>query len=98
MLSSSPFSLILKLGRSEWEADSPSLDIREVTLEEASRQNRAMLVSAPSAQNRNAVLERIRKGDLEGWWDLFPVQKPTAQQRLRGKLSAIAHRLLRKNQ
>lgn len=85
-------------GRSLWSAVSPSLDIREVTLEEASRQNRAMLVSAPSAQNRNAVLERIRKGDLEGCWDLFPVQKPTAQQRLRGKLSAIAHRLLRKNQ
>lgn len=85
-------------GRSLWNAVSPSLDIREVTLEEASRQNGAMLKPAPTAAAREATLERIRKGDLEGCWDLFPVQKPTALQRLRGKLSAIAHRLLHKNQ
>ena len=83
-------------GRILWDAVCPSLDIREVTLEEASRHNRAMLVSAPAAKNRDAVLEQVRRGDLEGCWGLFPVQKPTALQRLRGKLSGIVRCLLRK--
>ena len=83
-------------GRILWDAVCPSLDIREVTLEEASRQNRAMLVPAPASKNRDAVLEQVRRGDLEGCWDLFQVREPTALQRIRGKLSGIVRCLLRK--
>ena len=80
-------------GRILWDAIRPMLDIREVTLEEASRQNGAMLAPAPAAASRESVLERIRRGDLQGCWELFPVWKPTLFQRLRAKLSRLLRRL-----
>lgn len=81
-------------GQRIWDAITPMLDIREVTLEEASRQNGAMLKPAPAAQNRDAVLERIRSGDLDGCQEYFPVYKPTRLQRVRIRLAAILRRLL----
>lgn len=85
-------------GRILWNTINPRLHSRQVTLEETSRQNSAMLATAPAADDRDAVLEQIRRGDFLSCQNLFPLHKPTPLQRIRGKLSGIAHRLLRKNQ
>ena len=79
-------------GRMLWEALESRLVRKQVSLEEASAQNGAMLRPAPAAADRDALLARIRKGDLAGCAELFPVWRPTPVQRLK----EWAARILRK--
>lgn len=79
-------------GSALWEAIRSNLTVREVTLEEASRQNKALLVSASAAQNRNEALIRIKKGDLKGCWEYFPTGKLSLKQRIRRALAKLLSR------
>ena len=80
-------------GRMLWKSASFGLDVREVALEDAGRQNSAMLMPASAAKNRESVLEQIRGGDLLGCMALFRDRKPTLALRIRNKLSGLLRRL-----
>lgn len=84
-------------GKALWEKISPDMELRQVTLAEASAQNPAMLVSAAAAEDRAAALERIRNGDINGCWDYFPVWKPTMMQHVRSHLAGIVRRILKRD-
>lgn len=81
-------------GRKLWEAISPRLKRKEVPLEDASRQNSAMLVSSKPAADRDHVLERIRSGDIAGCAALFKPKKPSLARRIRSKAARIVRRIL----
>lgn len=81
-------------GRRLWDAIAPRLKWKEVSLEDASRQNHAMLVSSKPAADRDAVLERIRSGDIAGCAVLFKPKKPSLARRIRSKAARIIRQIL----
>lgn len=81
-------------GRKLWDAIGPRLKRKEVSLEDASRQNPAMLVSSKPAADRDAVLERIRSGGIASCAELFRQKPPSLARRIRNKAARIAHRIL----
>lgn len=81
-------------GRRLWEAIAPGLTVLEVTPEEASRQNPAMLVSARPATDRDAVLARIRSGGIAGCAELFRQKPPGLTVRICKKAVRILRRIL----
>lgn len=76
---------------------SAQLVVKSVTLEEASRQNGAMLKTAQPNARRTEALEKIRAGEIrecEGW---FAPAKPSALQQVRRALGRMLRRLGRKS-
>ena len=71
---------------------SSGLVLKSVTLEEASRQNSAMLKASPSHPKRADALEMIRAGRIGECAAWFLPVKPTALQRIR----RFVHHVLRK--
>lgn len=72
------------------EQISNQLILKPVTLEEASRQNPAMLKASPNHPKRTEALDLIRTGTFEECAAWFLPAKPTVLQRIRG----FAHRIL----
>lgn len=81
-------------GRKLFEQIISKLTVLEVPLEDASRQNPAMLVSSKPAADREAVLERIRSGGIAGCAEMFRQKPPTLSRRIRNKAARIVHRIL----
>jgi hypothetical protein len=76
---------------------SAQLVVKPVTLEEASRQNGAMLKIAQPNARRTEALEKIRAGEIrecEGW---FAPAKPSALQQVRRALGSMLRRLGRES-
>lgn len=71
------------IGRELLERISGRLTMKPVTLEEASRQNSAMLVAAKPNERRTEALELIARGDIGACADWFRLRKETAAQKLR---------------
>ena len=84
-------------GRRIWEAVASRLTVLEVSAEEASRQNPAMLVSAKPAADRDAVLARIRSGGIAGCAELFRQKPPSLARRIRSKVRRILGHILGKH-
>lgn len=79
-------SLILVQSAKDVEAlDSvkDGLEIKPVTLEEASRQNQAMLKSSKANEKRSEALELIRNGRISDCADWFAEKSPTPITRLK---------------
>lgn len=81
-------------GQKLWEAIVPGMDRKEVPLEDASRQNFAMLASSKPVADRDAVLERIRSGGIAGCAELFCQKPPSLTRSIRNKAARIVHRIL----
>lgn len=81
-------------GQKLWEAIAPRMDRKEVPLEDASRQNFAMLASSKPVADRDAVLGRIRSGGISGCAELFCQKPPSLTRSIRNKAACIVHRIL----
>ena len=73
------------------------LVLKEVSLEEASRQNQAMLKTSQPNTRRTEALKTIRDGQIEDCASWFLSEKPTIAQQVRRAVDGILRRL-RKNQ
>lgn len=76
---------------------SDQLNLKPVTLEEASRQNQAMLNTSQPNTRRTEALETIRDGQIRDCASWFFSEKPTIAQQVRRAVDGILRRL-RKNQ
>ena len=74
---------------------SESLALKEVSLEEASRQNQAMLKTATLNERRDEAFDRIRNGKIGECINLIPVPKPIKPSWYR-KIRRLVGELLRK--
>ena len=81
-------------GKLLWDAVQPGMTVRQVSLEDAAAQNPAVLAPASEAQDRDAVMARIRGGDIAGCAELFKVPKPSLARRIRSRISPIVRRFL----
>lgn len=81
-------------GRKIFEQIASKLTVLEVPLEDASRQNPAMLISSKPAADREAVLTRIRNGGIADCAELFHQKPPTLARRIRNKAARIVLRIL----
>lgn len=76
-----------KKGRELWDRLEERMVRVPVPLDAASAHNPSMLASSSAAPDAEAVLRRIRNGDLTGCAELFEVKKPSLVRRvLRGLL------------
>lgn len=79
-------------GRILWQNIHSGIKFRKVTLEQASQQNPAMLVSSKANPNRADVLKKIHDGKIETCWELFPapnLTKPSLISRIKGKVKRL---------
>lgn len=81
-------------GRKLWEQISSKLTVLEVPLEDASRQNPAIMISSRSAEDRDAALTRIRSGDFDACTELIQPKTPALPQRIRNKAARILRCIL----
>ena len=81
-------------GQKLWEAIAPRMDRKKVPLEDASRQNPAMLISSKPAADREAILERIRSGSIADCAELFRQKPPSLIRRIRNKAAHIVRHIL----
>lgn len=81
-------------GQALWTQLVDCLACRPVSLEEASRQNPAMLISSKPAADREAILERIRNGSIADCAELFRQKPPSLIRRIRNKAAHIVRHIL----
>lgn len=74
---------------------SDRLEIKPVTLEEASRQNQAMLVCSKSNGKRSEVLGLIRNASILECEQLFQIEEPTATQKIRSLIARTIKRIIK---
>lgn len=79
-------------GRALWNEISDKIKFKEVTLEQASRQNPSMLMSSKANPKREEVLNQIRAGRIDECESLFVQPKISMVDRIKVKIK----RLLRK--
>ena len=77
------------------ERISERLILKQVTLEETSRQNQAMLKTSQPHARRTEALGKIRNGQIGACESWFIPAKPTAQQRIRRIVRRILNRFKR---
>lgn len=81
-------------GQALWTQLVDCLACRPVSLEEASRQNPAMLISSKPAADREAILGRIRNGSIADCAELFRQKPPSLIRRIRNKAAHIVRHIL----
>lgn len=75
-----------------WRDIEPKIKSKEVTLEQASRQNQAMLKSAKANRDGKLALRKIKDGKIGACEEFFKIQKPTFFTRIKGKLKRMIGR------
>lgn len=79
-------------GRQLWQKISGKMQIKEVTLEQTSRQNPSMVTSSKAAAERIEVLDSISDGDIARWEKLLAPQKPSTSVRIKNRLKHLLGR------
>lgn len=80
-------------GKNLFDKIKDNLVVKEVSLEEASRQNPSMLVSSEAKENRNEILQIICEGNISECENLFEVKRLSTPQKLKNKLSNLIHKV-----
>ena len=63
--------------------------VRPVTLEQASSQNRAILISSRSNCYREEALNAIRNGDFEKCEEMIRLKKENFMTKIKGKIKSL---------
>lgn len=78
-------------GQILWSEISDKIKFKEVTLEQASQQNASMLSSSKANPNRDIVLDKIRKGNIEECEKFFVQSKTSIMSRVKRKIKRLMH-------
>lgn len=79
-------------GKKLWSEIDSQIKSKEVTLVQASQENRSMLISSKANARRDIVLDRIREGHIEECEKLFDQPKVSMMSRVKGEIKRLIHR------
>lgn len=80
-------------GQALWDEISDKIKFKEVSLEQASRQNPSMLVPSKANPKREEVLNKIREGHIEECENLFVQSKISIVDKIRDKMKRLIQRV-----
>ena len=83
-------------GKALWEEIDEMLIYKQVTLEEASRYNPSMVESSELKENREEVLELIKRGKINNCSKIFIGRFPFFERKMKNTINKLIYKILRK--